>query len=404
MDDVVDLAVLLRPALADVGIGGGVGVEAIDVALPQIEVRPAVGHQLRNGLRRTTGMGDPDRLGQPETAQPIRLPEQGKPIRGEREHAVDGAGDLDLPQRRDQLDRRLPGRDERLGVERVGGRHVVRRAVRTDVAGIDDHRLVTVTADGVVVPPLAEVEILVLMAQDRLPDLTGLAGKLGQRRGPRELVFDRRQRDRHAHHAADARSPDAAADEDPLGFDAAVAGHHGTHPPALGFDADDDRSGLERYAARRSRQRLGGPDWFGDSVRRNVVGAEDHRLVDQIELGSGLGRGQQRGVDPPASCPAQLAMQVRPARGSGCYLETADAIPARLAIMLQRGVELDRLPRKLGHRLRAVGLKDETGRVRGRSPGREEGSLIDDDDVAPAEIRKNVRSRRADDPRTDDDD
>src|SRR5215218_4890728 len=134
-------------------------------------------------------MGDPDRLGQPETAQPIRLPEQGKPIRGEREHAVDGAGDLDLPQRRDQLDRRLPGRDERLGVERVGGRRVIRRAVRTDVVGIDDHRLVTITADGVVVPPLAEVEILILMAQDRLPDLTGLTGKLGQRRGPRELVL-----------------------------------------------------------------------------------------------------------------------------------------------------------------------------------------------------------------------
>ena len=97
-------------------------------------------------------------------------------------------------------------------------------------------------------------------------------------------------------------------------------------------------------------------------------------------------------------------MEVRPAGGSGRHLETADAIPARLTIMLQRGVELDRLPRKLGHRLRAVGLKNETRRVRGRSPGREEGSLIDDDDVAPAEIRKKMRSRRADDPRTDDDD
>ena len=275
MDDVVDLAVLLRPALADVGISGRVGVEAIDVALPQIEVRPAVGHQLRDGLRRATGMGDPDRLGQPETAQPIRLPEQWEPIRGEREHPIDGAGDLDLPQRRDQLDRRLPGRDERLGIERVGSRHVVRCAVRTDVAGIDDHRLMTVPADGVVVTPLPEVEILVLMAQDRLPDLSRLAGKLRQWRGPRELVFDRRQRDRHAHHAADARSPDAAADQDPLGFDAAVGGDHGSHPPALGLDADDGRSGLKRDAARRSCQRLGGPDRFGDTVRRHVVGAED---------------------------------------------------------------------------------------------------------------------------------
>ena len=253
MDDVVDLAVLLRPALADVGIGGGVGVEAIDVALPQIEVRPAVGHQLRDGLRRAAGMGDPDGLGQPEAAQPVRLPEQGESIRGEREHAIDGAGDLDLPQRRDQLDRRLPGRDERLGVERVGGRHVVRRTVRTDVAGIDHHRLVTVAADGVVVPPLPEVEILVLVAQDRLPDLTSFAGKLGQRRRPRELVFDRRQRDRHAHHAADTRSPDAAADEDPLGFDAAVGGDHGSHPPALGLDADDGRSRRETSRPRAAR-------------------------------------------------------------------------------------------------------------------------------------------------------
>ena len=349
-------------------------------------------------------MGDPDRFGQPEPAQPVRLPEQRESIRGEGEHPVDRAGDLDLPQRRDQLDRRLPGRDERLGIERVGRRHVVRRAVRTDVARIDDHRLVTVAADGVVVPPLPEVEILVLVAQDRLRDLTGFAGELGQRRSPRQLMLDRRQRDRHPDHAADARSPDAAADQDPIGFDAAVGGDHGSHPPALGFDADDGRSRVKRDAARRSRQLLGRPDRFGDSVRRHVVGAEDHRVVDQIELGSGLGRRQQRGVESPASRPAQLAMEIRPAGGSGRYLETADAIPARLAIMLQRGEELDRLAGKLGHRLRAVGLKDETGRVRRRSPGREEGSLIDDDDVAPAQIGEKVRGRRADDPRTDDDD
>ena len=217
-------------------------------------------------------------------------------------------------------------------------------------------------------------------------------------------MLDRRQRDRHADHAADARSPDAAADEDPLGLDAAIAGDHGSDSPALRFDPDDSRSGVKRDAARRPRQRLCRPDRFGDAVGRDVIGAEDRRLVDQIELGAGLGRGQQRRVDPPAPCPAQLALQVRPASGRRRHLETADAIPARLAIMLQRGVELDRLPRKLGHRLRAVGLKDETRRVRRRSPGREEGSLIDDDHVAPAEVGKKVRGRRADDPRTDDDD
>src|SRR5829696_3968410 len=97
-------------------------------------------------------------------------------------------------------------------------------------------------------------------------------------------------------------------------------------------------------------------------------------------------------------------MKVRPAGRSTRYFETAHTIPTRLAITLQRGEELDRLASKLGHRPRAVGLKHEAGRVRRRSPGREEGSLIDDDDVAPAEIGKKVRGRRAHNPRTDDDD
>src|SRR5215207_3462535 len=97
-------------------------------------------------------------------------------------------------------------------------------------------------------------------------------------------------------------------------------------------------------------------------------------------------------------------MKVRPAGWSSRYFETAHAIPTRLAIMVQRSEELGRLASKLGHRPRAVGLKYEAGRVRRRSPGREEGSLIDDDDVAPAEIGKKVRGRRAHNPRTDDDD
>src|SRR5215212_4213713 len=97
-------------------------------------------------------------------------------------------------------------------------------------------------------------------------------------------------------------------------------------------------------------------------------------------------------------------MKIRPAGWSCRYFETAHAIPTRLTIMLQRGEELDRLASKLGHRPRPVGLKHETGRVRRRSPGREEGALIDDDDIAPTEIGKKVRGRRAYDPRTDDDD
>jgi hypothetical protein len=214
-----------------------------------------------------------------------------------------------------------------------------------------------------VIPPLPEVEILVLVAQDRLPDLTGFTDKLGQRRRPRELMLDRRQGNRYADHTADAWSPDAATDQDPLGFDAAAGGDYGSHPPAVRFDAEDGRSRVKRHAARRSCQRLSGPDRFGDSVRRQVIGAEDHRVIDQIELGSGLHWRQQRGVEPPASCPAQLAVKVGPASGSSSHLETANAIPARLTVMLQRGEKLDRLTGKLGHRLRAVGLKHETGRV-----------------------------------------
>lgn len=49
MEDVVDLAVLLRAALPDVGAGGDVGREAVDVELAQVELAVTGQHQLGDG-------------------------------------------------------------------------------------------------------------------------------------------------------------------------------------------------------------------------------------------------------------------------------------------------------------------------------------------------------------------
>ena len=92
MDDVVDLAVLLRRPGPHVGARVRVRVEAPDVALPQVEGRFAVDQPLRHRLADTAGVGDPDRLGRPEPPHLGRLAEDGEPVGGKGEQAVEPAG------------------------------------------------------------------------------------------------------------------------------------------------------------------------------------------------------------------------------------------------------------------------------------------------------------------------
>ena len=83
VDDVVDLAVLLRGAGADVGAAEGVGVEASYVALVQVGIRLAVYDPLGNRLAHAAGVGDPDCLRRPKAGQLGRFAEYGEAVVGE---------------------------------------------------------------------------------------------------------------------------------------------------------------------------------------------------------------------------------------------------------------------------------------------------------------------------------
>ena len=338
-------------------------VEAIDVAFAQVMRAPPRAHHFRDGSGRAGRMRDPDRFRDPEPTQSFRFAEEWKAVGAEGEHAVDRAGDAYAGQRGNQIDGCLPGRRERFGVERVRGRHIIGLAVRPDRSRIDDHRLMTVTTDRVVIAPLAKIEILVLMSQDRLRDLNSDAGKLGEGRRPGELMLNGDQRDRDSGQAAEIRAPDAAASQDAIGRDSPVARRHARDPPPLGLNAGDPGVWKKRRAGRRARQLLGGPDRLGDAVGRDVIGPEDLRLVEKAELRLRPGRVEEVRRHAPTLRPAELPVQVGPSGGRGGHFQTAHAIPAGLSIVLERGVAGHRLLRERCHRLRGVGLEDDPRRV-----------------------------------------
>ena len=97
VDDVVDLAVLLRRPGPHVGPRLRVRVEAPDVALPQVHPRLAVDQPLRHRLADAPGVGDPHRLGRPEAGHPGGLAEDGETVGGEGEQAVEAAGSAPPP-------------------------------------------------------------------------------------------------------------------------------------------------------------------------------------------------------------------------------------------------------------------------------------------------------------------
>ncbi len=89
-------------------------------------------------------------------------------------------------------------------------------------SAVDGHRAVAVPADAEPVEALPEVQVGVLVAQDRPDSLLLLPGQRGHRAGPGELVGERGQRERQAGHPRDLRPPDAGAADHDVGRDVTV--------------------------------------------------------------------------------------------------------------------------------------------------------------------------------------
>ena len=108
------------------------------------------------------------------------------------------------------------------------------------------------------------------------------------------------------------------------------------------------------------------------------------RLVDQrMQPNAFLGL-EHGALDAPRGGPALPAMQFGEAlRGRGNF-QTADLVEAPLAVEIDAGELLDRVSGELRHRLRRVGLKDQTRCVRCRAPGQRQRALIQHGNPVPA--------------------
>ena len=267
-------------------------------------------------------------------------------------------------------------------------------------------RLVVVVADRVVIPAVTEVHRHVLVPEDRVRDLTRLAFELRDRVGPHQLVLHREERDRHAGHRGDGRTPDPRAHQHALALHIAPVGLHSVHATVPDIETRDGHAAFERDALglRVPRQRRRQSDAVRDPVARHVVRPQDRRGVKERDLLHRLGRREELGaVEPVRAREALPALELVHALGSRRHLDAADAVPPRLAALLEPRVERDRVLRDPAHRSRAVRLEHEARGVRGGPAGLEQRSLVDHQDVGDPELGEVIRRARSDDPGADDD-
>ena len=262
MDDVVDLDVVLDTPVVDVRRRQLVGLESVDVALVEVRWRAAIHQPFGHRLADAAGVGDPDGLGQPEALDVGRLAHERGAVRGEREDPVDARFDLDARPAQGRHDplRPRPRLREGVGREVQDGRHDRRLARRQDRGGIDRHRDVGVRPDAEPVDVLAEIEVAVLGAHDRMDVLAVGRDREGRHLGQgvrlRVLVGERLQRHRHPDHGPDERAPDPGRAHDDVRLDLALIGHDRADPAVVGADPGHGVAAEER--GRRPRWR-GGP-------------------------------------------------------------------------------------------------------------------------------------------------
>ncbi len=179
------------------------------------------------------------------------LPHDGEAVRGEREDAVERLFDLRITQCGNEFPRFMPRRCEVFLGERQHRRHRLAGGVGHQRRHVDGHRLVAVGPDAHAVDVFAEVQILVLVAQDRQPGFGqfGVASDEGaDLTGPRVLVGHRHQRDDEADLLGQLRTPEACRADHDVGFDDAGIRMYARHASACLDDAEHFGVRTERRA------------------------------------------------------------------------------------------------------------------------------------------------------------
>ena len=381
------------------------------VAAVQVVLGPPVHQELGDGLGDAGRVGHPHGLGDPEAGDVRGLPDQRPAVRGEGEDPVEALLDLRPAQRRQQLTALLPGVGEVVLGEGQHRRHGGGGdlAVVLELVQAHRHRPVGVAADPDAVHVLAEVQVGVLVAQDRHPDLTRLVvapDQLGDLTRLHVLVGERQQRDVHADHRADRRAPEAGARHDDVGRDHPLRGAHAGDPAARLLDAHHAGGALEAGPPRLGAPREGDhrARGLGQAVGRRVQAAEDAVAVQQGVQPDALVRVDERGLDTPRRQPPVPAVQVDQPLGGRGDLQPADLLEAPRAVEIEAGELVDGVGRELRHRLRRAHLEHEPGCVGGRAAGQRERALVDDRHPVDATRGQLVGEVGADDAGADDDD
>ena len=260
VDDVVDLDEGLRAGLLDELRAAGHILEAVQIALVDIDRRCPVDDPLGRCLGDARGMRHPDRFGNPEAAQVAMLTHDREAVGGEREDAVERLLDLRITQCGNQFAGFMPPGCEVFLRERQHRRHRLPRGVGHQGRHVDRHRIVRVGANADAVDVLAEVQILILMTQDRQPRLRQLGVASDQRAdlaAPRVLVRHRHQRDDETDLPGELGTPEPRRTDHDVGVDHAVIGCTPMTRPR--FSTMPTTSVWGRKVAPRARARQPGP-------------------------------------------------------------------------------------------------------------------------------------------------
>ena len=129
-----------------------------------------------------------------------------------------------------------------------------------------------------------------------------------------------------------------------------------------------------------------------------VVAAQQRPLVQR------LARREQVDVDAEAARHRRLALEHDPALGRARDVDAAALLPAggEAGLALEARIELDAVLAHARHRAVRTHLADQPGRVPGGAAA--EPPLLEQHDVAPAELRQVIGDAHADDAAADDDD
>ena len=204
---------------------------------------------------------------------------------------------------------------------------------------------------------------------------------------------------------AQKRSPDAAAEDELVAGEIAIAGVDAAHDAVghidgeeLGFAEKGDAEGFGAFG-----DLLDGRNGADDAVAGDVDGAEDEVGVELGEEIAGFGGIEETGVEPPGAGVADFAFQIVPAFGGGGDFEAAGWEPGGGVGGRDFGEGGGGPLGEFGDRAGGVVLKDAAGGVRGGAAGFEERGAVDDQDIGAAELGQLPGGGDADDAGADDD-